>query len=206
MAKMIEGVTENILKCAQEEFLANGYENASLRNIAEKAGTTKSSLLYRYSDKEALFEALVSNAADGLLNQFKAAQDAHYELIPDDKASESRKLSTEYLYYFINYIYDKFDAFKLVICCSEGTKYETYIHDLVELEVEKTEQYYEELRRIGKLEGQVSHNLHHMLTSAYFTAVFETVAHDMTREEAVSYIKELAAFFNCGWDGILRLK
>ena len=54
MAKMIEGVTENILKCAKEEFLANGYENASLRNIAEKAGTTKSSLLYRYSDKEAL--------------------------------------------------------------------------------------------------------------------------------------------------------
>ena len=49
MAKMIEGVTENILKCAKEEFLANGYENASLRNIAEKAGTTKSSLLYRYS-------------------------------------------------------------------------------------------------------------------------------------------------------------
>ena len=41
MAKMIEGVTENILKCAKEEFLANGYENASLRNIAEKAGTTK---------------------------------------------------------------------------------------------------------------------------------------------------------------------
>ena len=37
MAKMIEGVTENILKCAKEEFLANGYENASLRNIAEKA-------------------------------------------------------------------------------------------------------------------------------------------------------------------------
>ena len=38
MAKMIEGVTENILKCAKEEFLANGYENASLRNIAENAG------------------------------------------------------------------------------------------------------------------------------------------------------------------------
>ena len=59
MAKMIEGVTENILKCAKEEFLANGYENASLRNIAEKAGTTKSSLLYRYSDKEALYHSIV---------------------------------------------------------------------------------------------------------------------------------------------------
>ena len=65
MAKMIEGVTENILKCAKEEFLANGYENASLRNIAEKAGTTKSSLLYRYSDKEALYHSIVQPVADG---------------------------------------------------------------------------------------------------------------------------------------------
>ena len=63
MAKMIEGVTENILKCAKEEFLANGYENASLRNIAEKAGTTKSSLLYRYSDKEALYHSIVQPVA-----------------------------------------------------------------------------------------------------------------------------------------------
>ena len=45
-----------------------------------------------------------------------------------------------------------------------------------------------------------------MITSAYFTAVFETVAHDMTREQAVGYVNELATFFNCGWDGLLRLK
>ena len=41
MAKRIEGVTEKILACAKEEFLTNGYENASLRVIAEKAGYTK---------------------------------------------------------------------------------------------------------------------------------------------------------------------
>ena len=39
-----------------------------------------------------------------------------------------------------------------------------------------------------------------------FTAVFETVVHDMNRERAMSYIEELATFFNCGWDGLLRLK
>ena len=37
MAKRVAGVTEKLMECAKEEFLANGYENASLRIIAEKA-------------------------------------------------------------------------------------------------------------------------------------------------------------------------
>ena len=117
----------------------------------------------------------------------------------------SRKLSTEYLQLFIGYIYDHFDAFKLVICRSAGTRYEHYIDDLVELEVSITEKYYRLLRTKGKLEGRVSRELHRMITSAYFTAVFETVAHDMPQKKAFDYTKELAVFFNCGWDGILKL-
>ena len=140
-----------------------------------------------------------------MVEQFKHAQEAHFDLIEKSETQFSRKLSTEYLQIFVNYIYDNFDAFKLVICRSAGTKYEHYIHDLVELEVSVAEKYYRLLRKQGKLEGTVSRELHHMITSAYFTAVFETVAHDMTRKKAREYVKELAVFFNCGWDGILKL-
>ena len=45
-----------------------------------------------------------------------------------------------------------------------------------------------------------------MITSDYFTADFETVVHDMSREQAIGYVNELAVFFNCGWSGLLRLK
>ena len=69
----------------------------------------------------------------------------------------------------------------------------------------QTQRYYEQLRQMGRLEGTVSPELHHMITSAYFTAVFETVAHDMSREKAIVYVNELATFFNCGWAGLLRL-
>ena len=56
-----------------------------------------------------------------------------------------------------------------------------------------------------KIIGNVSHELHHMITSAYFTAVFETVVRDMTREQAMGYVEEIAVFFNSGWDGLLKL-
>ena len=201
-----EATKQHLLELAKAEFLKKGYSEASVRNIAKTAGLTTGAVFRYYPDKAALFDALVSEAADTLMNQFKAAQDAHFDLIPEDKVTQSRELSTGYLNHFINFIYDNFDAFKLVICCSEGTKYSSYIHELVEIEVVQTELYYDRLRQLGKLEGTVSRELHHMITSAYFTAVFETVAHDMTREHAIQYVNELATFFNCGWEGMLRLK
>ena len=197
---------KKILDIGKKEFLAKGFKDASLRGIVKEAGFTQGAFYGYYPDKAALFDALVCEAADGLMEQFKAAQQAHYDLIPEDRTAQSRDLSTNYLKQFIGYIYDNFDAFKLIVCCSDGTRYATYIHELVEIEVTQTEKYYQQLRQLGKLEGTVSRDLHHMITSAYFTAVFETVAHDMTREQAVGYVNELATFFNCGWDGLLRLK
>lgn len=195
-----------ILEVGKREFLAKGFKDASLRGIVKEAGFTQGAFYGYYPDKEALFDALVSEATDNLVAQFKAVQDAHYDLIPEDKVERSQDLSAEYLNSFINYIYDNFDTFKLVICYSEGTRHANYIHELVEIEVTQAENYYQQLRRLGKLEGTVSYDLHHMITSACFTAVFETVAHDMTRELAVEYVNELAAFFNSGWSGLLRFK
>ena len=201
----ISETQRKILEVGKKEFLAKGFKDASLRKIVADAGFTKGAFYGYYPDKEALFTALVCEAADGLAERFKSAQKAHFDLIKKGETRFSRKLSTEYLQTFIDYIYDNFDAFKLVICRSAGTKYEHYIHDLVELDVSATETYYRLLRKLGKIEGTVSRELHHMITSAYFTAVFETVVHDMSRKKAFEYIKELAVFFNCGWDGILKL-
>ena len=201
----ISATQQKILEVGKREFLAKGFKDASLRKIVAEAGFTKGAFYGYYPDKAALFEALVSEAADGLIGQFKAAQDAHFDLIPENKTSESRELSTKYLLHFVNYIYDYFEEFKLVLCCSKGTKYENYIHELVELEVSRTEKYYAILKEKGKITGSVSHDLHHMITSAYFTAVFETIVHDMSREQAIEYVEELAIFFNSGWEGLLRL-
>ena len=110
---------KKMLEVGKKEFLAKGFKDASLRGIVKEAGFTQGAFYGYYPDKAALFEALVSDAADGLVEQFKTAQKAHYDLIPEDRTAQSRDLSTEYLNHFINYIYDNFDAFKLVVCCSE---------------------------------------------------------------------------------------
>lgn len=204
MARQVASTLEKALQSAKKEFLVNGYEKASLRTIAKEAGITTGALYIRFPNKNAIFEALVAPVADELLTQFRKAQDMHFDLITAEKTNTSHQVSTEYLFYFVEYIYEHFDVFKLIICCSDGTKYQDFIHDLVELDVRKTIEYFPLLRKLGKIDRIVSPELLHMITSAYFTSVFEIVVHDMEREKAMSYIDQLATFFNCGWDGILR--
>ena len=80
------------------------------------------------------------------------------------------------------------------------------IEVLVDLEVDRSEEYYALLRKNGMLSGSMTRQLHHMITRAYFTAVCETIVHDMPREEAMKYVDELAIFFHSGWSGLLRLE
>ena len=57
MAKQIEGVYENVLRCARQEFLEKGFALASLRDIAKAAGTSTGSIYTRFTDKAGLFRA-----------------------------------------------------------------------------------------------------------------------------------------------------
>ena len=66
MAKQIEGVYENVLRCARQEFLEKGFALASLRDIAKAAGTSTGSIYTRFTDKAGLFRALVEPAAGEL--------------------------------------------------------------------------------------------------------------------------------------------
>ena len=91
-----------ILEVGKKEFLEKGFKDASLNKIVAEAGFTKGAFYGYYPDKAALFEDLVGEAAKGLLEQFKAAQSAHFDLVSKEKTKDSLKLSTEYLRVFWN--------------------------------------------------------------------------------------------------------
>ena len=199
----ISKTQEKILEIGKKEFLDKGFKEASLNEIVEKAGFTKGAFYGYYPTKESLFDSLVFEVINEFNEKFKKAKDDHFNLILQNKVSRTINLSTDYLKYFVNYVYDHFDVFKLILCCSNGTKYNNYIHDLVVQDIIWTEEFFKILKAKNKIRGHISKELHHMIISAYFTAAFETVVHDMKREEAIKYIEELATFFNAGWKSLI---
>lgn len=59
---------------AMELFSAKGYEQTSLREIADRVGMTKASLYYHYPSKQALLMALVEPLVDDWRREVEAAE------------------------------------------------------------------------------------------------------------------------------------
>ncbi len=202
---MNKEVMEEILKAAKEEFLTLGYTEASMRNIAKKANLTTGSLYYRFLDKAEMLDAVVGNEAEELLTMFKRIQNDFAKKEIENQVSEMGSYTENGLHVMIDYIYDHYDAFKIIICRSKGSKYEFYIDSLVDIEVENTYRFINELKEKNLKVREPSEDLIHILCTSFFASIFEVVQHDMKREEALKYADEIYAFNEAGWSVLLGL-
>lgn len=66
MAVADRSIDPRILESARTEFLASGFEKASLKTICEGAGVTTGALYKRYKGKEELFCAVVEQTVSDL--------------------------------------------------------------------------------------------------------------------------------------------
>lgn len=189
----------------KKEFMEKGFKDASLRNIVKRAGVTLGAFYGYYPAKDALFEALVTPTAKDFKSSFLAVQQDFDALPVARKASELHTYSNEALFRLLDFVYEHFDVFKLIICCSAGTAYEHYIDSLVAVEEESTYRFMKAMKNSGHPINDIKPNLSHILASSYFAAIFETVAHDMPKDEAVEYMGSLTTFFGAGWDAVLGL-
>lgn len=111
MAKQIEGVSEKIEKCAREEFLKNGYTDASLRTIASEAGTTTGSIYSRYGDKEGLFSAIVEPAANEFIEKFRSIQEEFHSMESDRQAESLEDFTMDGMQRMVEYMYEHLEEF-----------------------------------------------------------------------------------------------
>lgn len=205
MWKKDELAVDIILECAKEEFMEKGFEGASMRAIAERAGYTTGMLYGRFADKSQLFRELVSAAADRLFGYFSGAEDAFAAFPADRQYREMHSYVGEKVDVMMDIIYDNFDAFKLIVCKSAGSGYEYYIDQMIEIETKNTMRFIRALNEAGIPINEVRADLSHMLSSVMFNGIFEVVAHDLPREEAKHYVVQVEEFFNAGWDKLLGL-
>lgn len=194
---------ENILKAAKIEFLEKGFKSASLRNIVKAAGVTTGAFYGYFSNKEALFTAIVEPHAAAVMGMFMLAQTNFAELPEEEQPEHMGVESSNCLDRMIDYMYEHFDEFKLIICCSDGTAYQNFIHNMVEVEVESTYKFIEVLRKLGNNIPQIDRQLCHILSSGMFSGVFEIVVHDMPKEHAKNYCAVLREFYVAGWKKIM---
>ncbi|KIR03653.1 hypothetical protein P261_02468 [Lachnospiraceae bacterium TWA4] len=206
MRPLNEQLAADILEEACKQFLENGYSAVTVRSIAAAIGVTTGSIYKYYRDKEALFEALVSEPAQYLLDCYKKAQisfaaqdfDSQMQMLKSNSAKSGNNSMLEYMY-------DHFNAFKLIACSAKGTKYEDYVDQVTEIEDESSVAFIDMMKQNHCEVRDIDRGLMHILSTALISGMFETIRHDMPRDKALQYMKDLQDFYTAGWFELLGI-
>ena len=198
MARDKAGHHERIIAAAWQEFLTYGFADASMRRIASGAGMSAAGLYKHFPSKEDMFSALVEPAFQGLMALYRQEETAEREALEAGIVTEKWQNGGE-ARLAMTYIYDHLDAFRLLICKAQGTRYESFLHDLAAEEEKTTMVMMDLLKASGGQINEVDRRELHLLVTANVNAVFQAALHDFTREEALHYADTLDRFFSRGW-------
>ena len=199
MPQPISSTLDRIHAAARDEFLAKGYQAASLRNIVKTAGVTTGALYGYYDSKEALFAALVDEPYRHVLDTYRDAVFGFEALRPEEQVVQMGEVGRHCMQELLVYMDARRRAFHLILERAEGTPYSSLIDQLVTMEVTATERYCGVLRSMGKAVPDIDPRLEHMLVTGMMNAYCEIIIHDMPLADAQRYLEELSDFYTAGW-------
>ena len=196
-------IDPKILKSARDEFMEHGFIKADLKTICDNAGVTTGAVYKRYSGKEELFCAVVSETTEILSRFIDERINIDFSPMTDDDVRMTWTMNEEYMLEMFKMLWDIRDDFVLLLEKSAGTKYENYRHDFALHMTDAYMKYYSEARKRGLAKVKISKTEMHALCSSFWTAVYEPFIHDMSWKEVQIHCRILCRFFN--WAGAISM-
>ncbi|MCR5515529.1 MAG: TetR/AcrR family transcriptional regulator [Lachnospira sp.] len=203
MANRVEGYDEKIIEYAQKEFLEKGYNDASLRNIAKMADVSTSTMYTRFGDKFGMFEYLISSTSK-LPDFLEQTLRGYFNMNLEEQQNQYEDKSNTGFDVIINMIYEDYAAYKLLVSCSPGDIYKNFLDQITAIDVKYTLLYLKENNSKALREDRINEGFCQVVSRAFYSALFNCVEQDMSKEDAVNYINELRSFYNRGWEEFFK--
>ena len=195
----IESDTKSkILESAKTEFLEKGFMNASLRTIAANAGLTTGAMYRHFKDKDALFCTLVDEAIDFTTKTVMMADSSHHldlDNLVSKEHFEQEKESTNDL---LNYIFDNFDTFTLLLTKAAGSTHEHFQEEICDLYTKNCQDTFNWMYQNKIAAKKIDTMTVHFIASTVINAFVEIITHKMTKQAAFQYIENIEEFTRYG--------
>jgi len=131
-------VRAEILKAAERVFQKWGSNKTTMEDIAHEAGKGKSTLYYYYQSKEEIFDAVVINEFEKILEKAK-------ELAEETKTAKERLI--KYIVESINEMKSRISAYTIIR--EEIKRNQNFIKKLRDIFQVREERYIEEILKLG---------------------------------------------------------
>ena len=198
MSESAAETKSKILESAKNEFLEKGFMNASLRTIASNAGVTTGAMYRHFKDKDALFCALVDEAIDFTTKTVMLADVMNHQdldnVVSEKHFEEEEKQTNELL----NYIFDNYDAFTLLLTKSAGSTHEHFQEEICELYTKNCEQTFNWMYKNQISTKKIDKMTIHFIASTVINAFVEIITHKMSKKTAVQYIQNIEEYTRFG--------
>lgn len=197
---MVTKTRDKILEVSRMEFLDKGFDGASLREIAQKARITTGAIYGYFKSKDDLFSNLVKEVAEEFLSLQERSHLKYTSSRPDHLTAHSSTAEDSFaeILHLIDYIYDHFDIFKLLICHSAQTSYQSYFYHLVLRHIESSKTMLD-LMGLRETFNNLDDEFVEIISYSYLSDIFEMVKRDMPKEKAINYVIQLSSFYGAGW-------
>lgn len=193
---------EKLLKSALAEFSEKGYMKASLRKICADAGVTTGALYFFFRNKNDLFTAIV----DPPLKELCRLLNEHYMNDAEEMASDDPAvLTAEYhieshggMDALVEYMYQHYDVFILLLTKAQGSEYE----NAVDMVVDMTERGFRASadRAAQKMPGyHVDEYMLHWITHISVDAYTHLLTHERDVEKAKLHMRRIMEFLINIW-------
>ncbi|RGT79057.1 TetR/AcrR family transcriptional regulator [Agathobacter rectalis] len=206
MSTKAEDTEKNILNTARKHFLKDGFSGASLRNIVKDAGLTTGAFYKYYPTKEALFDALTDPYIEHIYQIYDRVVEDFEKLSAKEQTSNMSDTSGDGMDQMIDYIYEHYDNFRLLLKCGDSGKFETFIHNMVDREMRSSLEYVKKMKEDGIEIPIVGESLMHMIYTGFFSSIFQIIEHDIDKDIAKRNVHKLREFNTGGWERLWNVK
>ena len=194
MANRDHSLDDGIIQAAYSEFLAYGFQKASLHKIAEKAGVTTGAIYTRYKNKDALFASLLQDFFETMKALFTPIAE-EYEKIKHSAQPEDilRAINAEELIDF-ELLTGHYDDCTLFFCRSDGSSVETVLHELMDQKAEQTVVFFFQV--YGK---EPNADAIRLLMGAQFGYFRQLLDKRLEEDKMLACLQAVLDFNNAGW-------
>ncbi len=189
---------QKIHDSAKRNFMAVGFQRASLRRIVSEAGYTLGAFYGYYNSKEELFRALVEPVAKGILTSLTEMAEILNGLPDEEKLAKMTDVFTSYMPRLVDFLMDNRDETYLLLECAGGTRYENFLSGMMEQNLLFMAQ------ASGKAELPLEPLAQKLLVRSYFSTLGQAVLEGDDREEIMRTINDIQSVFTDGMVHILQ--
>lgn len=197
MQVLKEEVKQSILDSGKAEFLKNGFEKTSMRQIAKSAGTTIGNLYNYFSSKEEIFYTITTPAFDEFISLLNNHEDESFKDFTFDES-----VNIDFLETIIKFSFNKYDSmfdssFLILVDGSKGTKYEDIKSRFIDLLSEHLSVHIKDIN-ISNTNEQNHFGFCHAVASGFIEGMMDILRCSYSKEEKKNLLTEYVLFYITG--------